>query len=114
MTDNVINSADRFAKKREEDPEKVVSKSEEQMIRDMVDNMQAVYDNCTPAVEAAIELLIAGLLKAGYKPSDFSYEDYMLLRESMFSMVMRSRELFHPLQTVAHTFEKLVTDHDNH
>lgn len=107
---NVIDSADRFAKKREE----TIDKTEEQKIREMVDEMQAVYDYCTPAVEAAIELLVAGLLKAGYKPSDFSYEDYMLLRESMFSMVMRSRGLFHPLQTVAHTFEKLVTDHDNH
>lgn len=114
MTDNVIDSADRFAKKREEYAEKLVSESDEKKIREMVDNMQAVYDYCTPAVEAAIELLVAGLLKAGYKPADFSYEDYMLLRESMFSMVMRSRGLFHPLQTVAHTFEKLVTDHDNH
>lgn len=110
MTDNVIDSADRFTKKREE----TIDKTEEQKIREMVDEMQAVYDYCTPAVEAAIQLLIAGLLKAGYKPADFSYEDYMMLRESMFSMVMRSRELFHPLQTVAHTFEKLVTDHDNH
>jgi len=110
MTDNVIDSADRFTKKREE----TIDKTEEQKIREMVDEMQAVYDYCTPAVEAAIELLVAGLLKAGYKPADFSYEDYMLLRESMFSMVMRSRGLFHPLQTVAHTFEKLVTDHDNH
>lgn len=110
MSDNVIDSADRFAKKKEDD----VTKLDEQKIREMVDNMQSVYDYCTPAVEAAIELLVAGLLKAGYKPADFSYEDYMLMRESMFSMVMRSRDLFHPLQTVAHTFEKLVTDHDNH
>lgn len=110
MTDNVIDSADRFTKKREE----TIDKTEEQKIREMVDEMQAVYDYCTPAVEAAIQLLIAGLLKAGYKPADFSYEDYMMLRESMFSMVMRSRDLFHPLQTVAHTFEKLVTDHDNY
>lgn len=110
MSDNVIDSADRFGKKREE----AIDKTDQERIREMVDNMQSIYDNCTPAVEAAIELLVAGLLKAGYRPSDFSYEDYMLMRESMFSMVMRSRDLFHPLQTVAHTFEKLVTDHDNH
>lgn len=107
---NVIDSTDRFAKKREE----AIDKTDEQKIREIVDNMQEVYEYCAPAVEASIELLVSGLLKAGYKPSDFSYEDYMLMRESMFSMIMRSRDLFHPLQTVAHTFEQLVTDNDNH
>lgn len=110
MTSNVIDSADRFTKKREE----AINKTDQERIQEMVDSITEVYEYCTPAVEAAIKLLITGLLEAGYKPSDFSHEDYILMRESMFSMVMRSRDMFHPLQTVAHTFEKLVTDHDNH
>ena len=101
-TNNVIDSAERFKRS-----------SADQKIREMTEEMTSAYEYCTPAVEAAIELLVTGLIKVGYNQTDFTYEDYVLMRESMFSMIMRSRGLFHPLQVVAHSFDSLVNENDD-
>jgi len=111
MTDsNVIDSTSLFTKKREEREQAKVEINETERIEKMVEGMQAVYDYATPAVESAITHLIQQLQLAGYKAADFTYEDYLLMRESMFSMVMRSRDLFHPLQVISHTFQDMVQD----
>lgn len=102
MSNNVIQSAARFKKS-----------SEEEKIKALVDEMTDVYERCTPAVEASIQLLIGNLVKEGYASSDFTYEDYVLMRESMFSMIMRSRDIFHPLQVVSHSFNNLVYNNDD-
>jgi hypothetical protein len=111
--DNVIDSSSLFAKKREEHEQSKAEPNETEKIQSILDGMTEVYENATPAVESAIQYLVQQLQLAGYKAADFTYEDYLLMRESMFSMVMRSRDLFHPLQVISHSFENMVKPDDN-
>ena len=110
---NVIDSSSLFAKKREEHEQNKTDLADQEKIQQIADGMTQVYDNALPAVESAIQHLIQQLQLAGYKAADMSYEDYLLMRESMFSMVMRSRDLFHPLQLVSHKFMDIVNPNDN-
>jgi hypothetical protein len=107
---NVIDSSSLFTKKREEHEQAKVELTDQEKVQKIIDSMQEVYDYATPAVESAIENLVQQLQLAGYKAADFTYEDYLLVRESMFSMVMRSRDIFHPLQIISHTFQDMVQD----
>ena len=110
---NVIDSSSLFQKKREAHEQTKIEETDQDKIQKIADGMMEVYENCTPAVESAITNLVQQLQIAGYKASDFTYEDYILMRETMFSMVMRSRDLFHPLQLVSHTFSDMVKPDDN-
>ena len=103
MSDNnVIDVADRFKAKQEED------KTEKQ-VSEVVDNFVTAYDEVTDIADLALQAAWTILVSRGIKPTEVNPKDYILFREAMYSMLLGERNILHPLQVTAEEFYEMVT-----
>lgn len=102
MSDNnVIDVSARFKAKQEEND---TSKK----IADLVDEFANAYGEITDVADLALEAAWVILVNRGIKPLDVDPKDYVLFREAMYSMLLRRKDILHPLQITAEDFYEMV------
>lgn len=94
--DNVIDMAE--FRRRKEDPSLKKTKGLDRFIQ--------AYHEAGPETMFMFEEIIGMLDEYGFEPEGFDRRDVLLLREALFSLIIRYRGETHPLHSMAEEFDK--------
>lgn len=107
MTDSNNNVVDLNAFRRKKEGPKIIPGA---ALKKFVEAYHEAGPEATDMYRKAIMLFKA----YGFDTDDFDHKDLLLLREALFSIILRYREHDHPLHTFAEEFDKYFNKLEYH